>query len=192
MITLAFDSTAKAASVAVCDDEKLLALYNIDNGLTQSELLLPMAENMLKCLGLSFDDVGLLACAVGPGSFTGVRIGVALVKGIAFNKNIPCVAVSTLDELAENLAGLDGIIVPVMDARRAQVYTATYRGEGGNLTKLTPDRAIAIAELAEELKTYDAPIYLVGDGYDITVRGFKTLVPENTPVRLRMQSAYSA
>ena len=193
MITLAFDSTAKAASVAVCDDEKLLALYNIDNGLTQSELLLPMAENMLKCLGLSFDDVGLLACAVGPGSFTGVRIGVALVKGIAFNKNIPCVAVSTLDELAENLAGLDGIIVPAMDARRAQVYTATYRGEGGSLTKLTPDRAIAIAELAEELKTYDAPIYLVGDGYEVARRGLLAAGVEVkcTPSLLITENAYS-
>ena len=128
MITLAFDSTAKAASVAICDGEKLLALYNIDNGLTQSELLLPMAENMLKSLQLSFSDVELLACAVGPGSFTSVRIGVALVKGIAFARNIPCVAVSTLDELAENLHGLNGIIVPCMDARRQQVYTATYRG----------------------------------------------------------------
>ena len=193
MITLAFDSTAKAASVAVCDDEKLLALYNIDNGLTQSELLLPMAENMLKCLGLSFDDVGLLAAAVGPGSFTGVRIGVALVKGIAFNKNIPCVAVSTLDELAENLAGLDGIIVPVMDARRAQVYTATYRGEGGTLTKLTQDRAIAIAELAEELRPLDGPIYLVGDGYEVAKRGLLAAGVEVkcTPSLLITENAYS-
>ena len=194
MITLAFDSTAKAASVAVCDDEKLLALYNIDNGLTQSELLLPMAENMLKSLRLTFDDVGLLACAVGPGSFTGVRIGVALVKGIAFGKNIPCIAVSTLDELAENLAGLDGIIVPCMDARRAQVYTATYRGKDGRLEKLTEDRAIAISELAEELKAYqDEPIYLVGDGYDVAKRGLVAagIEVKETPKLLITENAYS-
>ncbi len=194
MITLAFDSTAKAASVAVCDDEKLLALYNIDNGLTQSELLLPMAENMLKSLRLTFDDIGLLACAVGPGSFTGVRIGVALVKGIAFGKNIPCIAVSTLDELAENLAGLDGIIVPCMDARRAQVYTATYRGKNGRLEKLTEDRAIAISELAEELKAYqDEPIYLVGDGYDVAKRGLVAAGVEvkETPKLLITENAYS-
>lgn len=193
MITLAFDSTAKAASVAVCDGEKLLALYNIDNGLTQSELLLPMAENILKSLGLTFDDVGLLACAVGPGSFTGVRIGVALVKGIAFGKGIPCVAVSTIDELAENLAGLEGIIVPCMDARRAQVYTATYRGRDGRLEKLTPDRAIAIAELAEELKAYDEPIYLVGDGYDVARRGLIAagIDVRHTPALLISESAYS-
>ena len=193
MIILAFDSTAKAASVAVTDDEKLLALYNIDNGLTQSELLLPMAENMLKSLRLSFDDVGLLACAVGPGSFTGVRIGVALVKGIAFGKNIPTIAVSTLDELAENLAGLDGIIVPVMDARRQQVYTATYKGEGGSLEKLTPDRAIAISELAEELKAFSEPIYLVGDGYEVAKRGLSAAGVEvkETPKLLITENAYS-
>ena len=193
MITLAFDSTAKAASVAVCDGEKLLALYNIDNGLTQSELLLPMAENMLKCLNLSFDDVGLLACAVGPGSFTGVRIGVALVKGIAFGRNIPCVAVSTLDELAENLTGLNGIIVPCMDARRQQVYTATYRGCDGNIEKLTEDRAIAISELAEELKGFDEPIYLSGDGYAVAKRGLEAagVKVETTPELLITENAYS-
>ena len=193
MITLAFDSTAKAASVAVCDGDELLALYNIDNGLTQSELLLPMAENMLKSLKLTFDDVNLLACAVGPGSFTGVRIGVALVKGIAFGKNIPCVSVSTLDELAVNLEGLDGIIVPVMDARRQQVYTATYKGEGGSLNKLTPDRAIAISELAEELKCYTEPIYLVGDGYDVAKRGLMAagVNVKNTPKLLITENAYS-
>ena len=194
MIILAFDSTAKAASVAVCEDEKLLALYNIDNGLTQSELLLPMAENMLKSLKLSFDDVGLLACAVGPGSFTGVRIGVALVKGIAFGKNIPCVSVSTLDSLAENLAGLDGIIVPCMDARRAQVYTATSRGEEGKLIKLTEDRAIAISELAKDLRAYgDTPIYLSGDGYEVAKRGLlaEGIKVKDTPKLLISENAYS-
>lgn len=194
MIILAFDSTAKAASCAVCDGDKLLALYNIDNGLTQSELLLPMAESMLKNLKLSWDDIGLLACAVGPGSFTGVRIGVSLVKGIAFGKNIPCVSVSTLDELAENLAGLDGIIVPCMDARRQQVYTATYKGIGGKLEKLTADRAIAISELAQELKEYnDTPIYLVGDGYETARRGLLAAGVEvkDTPPLLICENAYS-
>ena len=194
MIILAFDSTAKAASCAVCDGDKLLALYNIDNGLTQSELLLPMAESMLKNLKLGWDDIGLLACAVGPGSFTGVRIGVSLVKGIAFGKNIPCVSVSTLDELAENLAGLDGIIVPCMDARRQQVYTATYKGIGGKLEKLTADRAIAISDLAQELKEYnDTPVYLVGDGYETARRGLLAAGVEvkDTPPLLICENAYS-
>ena len=166
MIILAFDSTAKVASVAVCDGNRLLGAYNIDNGLTQSELLLPMAENLLSALHLSFDDIELLACSVGPGSFTGVRIGAALVKGLAFGKGIPCVAVSTLDALAENLMPAKGIFIPVMDARRNQVYTATYRSNGKRIEKLTEDRAMSIAELAEEIKAESSPVILCGDGYE--------------------------
>lgn len=194
MIILAFDSTAKAASAAVTDDEKLLALYNIDNGLTQSELLLPMAENMLKSLKLGFDDVGLLTCSVGPGSFTGVRIGTALVKGIAFGKNIPCVPISTLDALAENLRGLRGIIVPCMDARRAQVYTAIYRGKDDALEKLCEDKAVSISALAEELKQYDGEsIYISGDGYTTAKRGLEAagIKVMNTPTLLINENAYS-
>ena len=101
MKILAFDGTAKAASVAVTDNGKVLGYYTIDNGLTQSELLLPMAENLLDSLKISFDDIDIFATSVGPGSFTGVRIGVSLVKGLAFGKNKPCVGVSTLEALAE-------------------------------------------------------------------------------------------
>ncbi len=164
MKVLAFDSVAKVASVAVLDGERVLASYNIDNGLTQSELLMPMAENMLSALGLSFDDIELLSCTVGPGSFTGVRIGVALVKGIAFGRNIPCVGVSALDALAENASGLSGLIVPCMDARRSQVYTAIFRGSKSGLTRLTEDMAISLSELAEGLREYGEPVYIVGDG----------------------------
>ena len=106
MIILAFDGTAKCASCAVLRDEVCLGEYNIDNGLTQSELLLPMAESLLKSLRLNFSDVDMYATSVGPGSFTGVRIGAALVKGLAFGRDVPCAAVSTLEALAENARGL--------------------------------------------------------------------------------------
>lgn len=194
MIIMAFDSTAKVASVAICDDERPLAVYNIDNGLTQSELLLPMAENMLKSIKLGFSDVELFACATGPGSFTGVRIGAALVKGLAFGKDIPCVSVSTLDGLAENAAGLSGIIVPVMDARRSQVYTALYSSDGESTNKLCEDSAISTSELAQMLRAHEgSPIYLVGDGYSVAkaaldAEGVKT---ENTPTLLINENAYS-
>lgn len=194
MITLAFDSTAKIASVAVCDGEELLALYNIDNGLTQSELLLPMAENILKSLKLTVDDIGLFAVSVGPGSFTGVRIGAALVKGLAFGKNIPCVEVSTLEELAENLLGLEGIIAPCMDARRNQVYNALFRCDGEGLVRLTEDRAISIPDLAEELKAFgDERIYLSGDGEAVARAGLTAAgIPlSNTPKLLISENAYS-
>ena len=194
MITLAFDSTAKAASVAVCDEERLLGIYNIDNGLTQSELLLPMAEDLLRSLKLSFSDIELLAATTGPGSFTGVRIGAALVKGIAFGKNLPCVSVSTLDALAENAKGLCGIIVPAMDARRDQVYTAIFSSDGEQIKRLTADLAISTTELASMLKAYENDrIYLVGDGYAtakgaLMQNGVKT---ENTPPLLITENAYS-
>lgn len=194
MITLAFDTSAKIASVAVLDGEKTLALYSIDNGLTQSELILPMAENMLSSLKLSFADVGLFATSVGPGSFTGVRIGVSLVKGLAFGKDIPCAEVSTIEALAENLRGLSGIIVPVMDARRNQVYTATFDSRLGDLSRLTEDRAISLNELYGELSEYkNEKIYLVGDGYDTAYRALSDfgLALETTPDILRGESAAS-
>ena len=112
MKILAFDGTAKAASVAVADGDRVLSVCTVDNGLTQSELLLPMAEDMLKSLKLGFGDIDLFATSVGPGSFTGVRIGVSLIKGLAFGRELPCVEVSTLEALAENLRGLKGIILP--------------------------------------------------------------------------------
>jgi len=193
MKILAFDSTAKAASVAVTEDGKLLGVYNIDNGLTQSELLLPMAENLLKSLKLGFSDIGLLAVSVGPGSFTGVRIGASLVKGIAFGRGIPCSAVSTLEALAENLFPLVGYIVPVMDARRKQVYTATFKSDGRTLERLTPDRAISIDELADELSRLDGDIYLSGDGYDVTAKRLseRGISFRETPPLLITENAYS-
>ena len=194
MKILAFDSTAKVASVAVTENDKALLSYSIDNGLTQSELLLPMAESALKALKLDFSDIDAYAVTVGPGSFTGVRIGVSLVKGLAFSRNMPCVEVSTLESLAENLRGIDALIVPVMDARRAQVYTAIFEGKENGLTRLTEDMAIPISELCERLKDYEGKIYLVGDGYDIAHKalgemGLKNLA--DTPPILRLQNAVS-
>ena len=194
MITLAFDSTAKIASVAVTDGEKLLSIYSVNNGLTQSELLLPMAEDALRELRLSFSDVELLAASVGPGSFTGVRIGTALVKGLAFGKNIPCASVSTLEALAENLSGINGIIVPAMDARRSQLYTAVFEYADGGLTRLTEDIAISISELADILKNYDGrDIYVVGDGYSVATEALTKLGIKlcETPILLRDENAYS-
>ena len=194
MIILAFDGTARSASVAVTDDERLLALYNIDNGLTQSELLMPMAESILKSLKLSFSDVELLTTAVGPGSFTGVRIGVSLIKGIAFGKNIPCVAVSTLEEICESITPLEGILIPCMDARRGQIYTATFESDGENVKRITEDRAISIDALADELKEYKGKkIYLAGDGYAVTKTRLKECGIEvaSTPALLISENAYS-
>lgn len=194
MIILAFDGTAKAASVAVLDGERVLASYTVDNGLTQSELLLPMAEDMLGALHLTFRDVGLFAVAEGPGSFTGVRIGAALVKGLAFGRDIPCVGVSTLEALAENISPLEGILLPCMDARRGQVYSATFASDGCEVRRVTEDRAIAIKDLAEELlREGDKKIYLSGDGYEVARRGLMAagVKVQVTPSMLINESAAS-
>ena len=191
MIILAIDSTAVSGSVALCRDEELLCEFTLNIGNTHSETLLPMVESALKMCGMSVSDVDLFACDEGPGSFTGVRIGAATVKGLAFNSGKPCIGVSTLEALAQNLVGFEGIACPVMNARRGQVYNALFEVNNKEAKRLCEDRALAITELEEELKKLDAPIYLTGDGYSITLDGFKELRCKVTPEPLRYQSGYS-
>ena len=188
---LALDSTAEISTVAVCQGDKLISEITINTGNTHSQTLLPAVEQALNFAEITVNDIDAFACSVGPGSFTGVRIGVATVKGLAFGKDRPCVAVSTLEALAYNLVGYNGIICSVMNARRMQVYNALFRCENGILTRLCADRAISVADLDEELKNINEPIYLCGDGYDITVNGLKESKTEFLPYRQRCQSAYS-
>ncbi len=190
MKILAIDSTAIVASVALCDDEKLIALYTVNNGNTHSETLLPMVESILKEAKLTPADIELFAVSNGPGSFTGVRIGCATIKGIAFGRTIPCVGVSTLEALAYNLKGSDGIICPVMNARRNQVYNALFRFEGDKLVRLCPDRAIAVSELADELSDKEK-IYLSGDGVSITAPAIPANKLGFTHPVMAHQNAYS-
>ena len=195
MKILAIDSTAIVASVAICDGEKLAALYTVNNGNTHSETLLPMVESALAQSKLTVDDIGLFAVSAGPGSFTGVRIGVSTIKGLAFGRDIPCVGVSTLEALAYNLKGSKGIICPVMNARRNQVYNALFRFEGDKLVRLCPDRAIAVKELAAELSENEdyknEIIYLSGDGVDITAPAIPAERLGFTHPVMECQNAYS-
>ena len=164
MLILAFETSAKAASVALTDGAKLLGESYQNTGLTHSQTLLPMAEELLKSCGYTPQQVEAVAVAAGPGSFTGIRIGVAAAKGFAWGKELPCCGVSTLEAMARSLGAYQGLVVPVMDARRSQVYTATFRAEAGALTRLCEDRAISLQQLGEELKNVKEPIFLVGDG----------------------------
>lgn len=191
MKILALDSTAQTATVALTEDEKLLAEYTLNNGNTHSETLLPMVESMLTQLGMEVDDVELFALSCGPGSFTGVRIGAATVKGLAFGMHKPCIGVSTLEALAWNLVACPGLICPVMNARRSQVYTALFRSEGGTLTRLLPDDALSLAELEKILAGYNEPVRLCGDGYGIAREALKSVTIPETPDRWRHASAYS-
>ena len=192
MLILAFESTAKAASAALVRDGKLVSQYSQCSGITHSRTLLPMGEDMLKNAELTLGDVDLIAVAHGPGSFTGVRIGVSMVKGLAWAADKPCVGVSTLEAMAWHGLAAGGLICPVMDARRSQVYNALFRMEDGCPVRLTEDRPIALTELAKELRAYKERVFLVGDGAELSFRTLSelglpcVLAPEN----LRMQSAW--
>ena len=169
MLILALESSAKAASVALMEDESLIAQYSQCCGLTHSRTLLPMVEDMLKNTEKKIADVDLIAVAHGPGSFTGIRIGVSTVKGLAWASDKKCVGVSTLEAMAWHGVSAGGLICPVMDARRSQVYNALFETDGdGRPVRLTEDRAVSLAELTGELKDYECAPLLVGDGAKLT------------------------
>ena len=164
MLILAFETSAKAASVALLDDKKLLGESYQNTGLTHSQTLMVMAEDLLKQCGKTVSDVTAVAVAEGPGSFTGVRIGVAAAKGFAWGRDLPCYGVSTLEAMAESLGVWQGYVCPCMDARRSQVYNALFYVNQGKIRRIAADRAIALVDLGEELKKLEDPIFLVGDG----------------------------
>jgi len=178
LLILAFETSAKAASVALSDGEKLLGESYQNTALTHSQTLLPMAQDLLKSCGYTPQQVEAVAVAAGPGSFTGIRIGVAAAKGFAWGKELPCYGVSTLEAMALNLGIWDGYVVAVMDARRSQVYTATFLAEKGKLTRLCEDRAISLEQLKEELKNCEKTVFLVGDGSNLCYNTLKDTVPE--------------
>ena len=164
MKILAFETSAKAASVALLEKGKLLGESYQNTGLTHSQTLMVMAEDLLKACNLTAKDVEAVAVAEGPGSFTGVRIGVAAAKGFAWGGELPCYGVSTLEAMARNLGVYQGYVVPAMDARRNQVYTAIFHAEKGILSRVEEDMAISLAELGEKIKNFAEPVFLVGDG----------------------------
>lgn len=167
MKILAIESSALTASVAVCEDSLPIASMTLQTGHTHSDTLLPMVEQLLEHAGWSVQDIDLFAVPVGPGSFTGIRIGVSLIKGLAFDSGKPCVGVSSLEGMAYNLAGFEGVLCPVMDARRNQLYNALFRWDGDHLIRLTEDRLIPAADLATELLAYGDHVVLTGEGSTI-------------------------
>ena len=172
MLLLAFETSAKAASVALFENSTLLGEIYQNTGLTHSQTLLVMAQDLLKQCGKTAQDVTDVAVANGPGSFTGVRIGTAAAKGLAWGRELPCWGTSTLESMALSLGIYQGYVCPVMDARRSQVYNALFYADNGQLKRVTEDRAIALADLAVELEQLEGPVFLVGDGSNLT---YKTL-----------------
>ncbi len=191
MKILALESSAKAASCAVLADGELLASAWQAAGLTHSRTLLPMVEGMLKNSELTMEAMDAVAVAAGPGSFTGLRIGIAAVKGLAWAAEKPCIPVSTLEAMAWPLAHLEGSIVCAMDARRQQIYNAAFLADSGALERLREDRALSLEEAAAGLAGLDGPMTIVGDGAQMcfeffTARGIDCRL---APVHLRLQSA---
>ena len=177
MLILAFETSAKAASAALLEDGKLLGESYQNTGLTHSQTLMVMAENLLSQCGKTVEDVTAAAVAAGPGSFTGVRIGVAAAKGFAWGREIPCYGVSTLEAMALSLGAYQGYVCTCMDARRSQVYNALFYVNHGILERVTEDRAISLAELGAELKNLKEPIFLVGDGSNLCYNTLSESVP---------------
>ena len=178
MLILAFETSAKAGSVALLDENKLLGESYQNTGLTHSQTLMVMAEDLLKQCNKTVQDVTAVAVAEGPGSFTGVRIGVAAAKGFAWGREIPCFGISTLEAMAESLGVYQGYVCACMDARRSQVYNALFYVDHGVVERRSEDRAISLADLGAELEHLDGPIFLVGDGADLTHKTLSGSVEE--------------
>lgn len=193
MKILAIDTSATAASAALCDEEKIIGEFFINTKLTHSRTLMPMIESLLSNTDTKILDVDAIAVNCGPGSFTGVRIGVAAAKGLAFADELPCIEVSTLESLAYNLQCSKCIICSVMDARCSQVYNALFRCDGKEIQRLCEDRALSISELCDELRGCNEEIMLVGDGAQLCYNAMKELLPNVVfaPLSLRFQRAAS-
>lgn len=192
MLTLGIDSSASAASAAVVENGKLLGEFFVNTKQTHSQTLLPMVQGLLQTVGHSCNEVDVLAVSHGPGSFTGVRIGVACVKGIALPNDTPCVGVSTLEAIAYGGISVEGaVLCAVMDARCSQVYNALFQVEKGVLRRLTDDRALAIADLEKECRTYGEKLLLLGDGAALCHKTFEAWGAKLAPESIRFQRASS-
>jgi len=169
---LAVDTSAKAASAAVVEDGKIIAESYINTKITHSQTILPMVKSILEACGQTIEQIDTFAVSVGPGSFTGLRIGISLVKGLAFSTQKKCVPVSTLEALCHNVSAI-GRICAVMDARCSQVYTATFDFDGEKYTRITEDEAISLVQLEENVKKCKKPVVFVGDGAEMCYNKLK-------------------
>ncbi len=194
MKILAIDTSAKAASACIAQEDKIIGEFFINTSLTHSQTLMPMIEQLCKNAQVPISEIEAVAVNAGPGSFTGVRIGVAAAKGLAFDKSLPCVAVSTLESMAYNALGSDCVVCAVMDARCSQVYNALFRVSGEKIERLCSDRALSLTDLEQDLKAYGGEkIMLIGDGAEITFEFLRNSLSDVilAPVNIRIQKASS-
>ena len=193
MIMLALDCSAGPASCAVTSNGEIVTCAAVNVATTHSQTLMPMVEKCLSDAGLRVADMDRIAVSNGPGSFTGIRIGIATVKGLADGSGVPVTGVSTLAAMARNFDGLpiDAVICATMDARCRQVYTACFACENGKITRMTDDEALILDELFENLSKIKKPIILVGDGANLCYTFLRDRLPSIriAPPHLRFQSA---
>lgn len=183
MKILSIDSSAKSASAALTDGKHLISECFVNTALTHSRTLMPMIDNMLKQSDTDFSEIDAFCVSAGPGSFTGIRIGVAAIKGLALSNNKPCAGVSTLEAMAYNFTDENCIVCSAMDARCSQVYNAIFRCENGVVSRLCEDRALPISELLKELESYNETVYFAGDGAEICFKAY-----ENKPENIKLSS----
>lgn len=186
MLILGIDTCCMAATAALLDDTRLIAQTVINNKKTHSQKMMPMIEQMFDMAEIDISEVDCFAVAAGPGSFTGVRIGVAAAKAMAQACGKPVVGVSTLEALANNNSLFGGIICPILDARREQVYNSLF--EGGGLKRLCGDRALGIDRLLAELLEYDKKILFCGDGVSVYAEAVKNALGDRAVFASRMQN----
>ena len=175
MKILALECSAGPVSCAISENGKIVSSRFAITGLTHSQTLMPMVAEMLKSESLTMNDIDGIAISYGPGSFTGIRIGISAAKGLATPRNLPCYPVSTLRAIAEKFRDTNCTLCAVMDARCNQVYNALFRIKNGNIERLCPDRALMIEELINEIKDIDDSIIIAGDGFNL----FKEYEGEN-------------
>lgn len=171
MRILAFDSSGLVATVAIMEDDVTLAEYTVNYKKTHSQTLLPMLDEIVKMIEFDLSTVDAIAVSGGPGSFTGLRIGAATAKGLGLALDKPLINIPTVDGLAYNLYGNTGLICPIMDARRNQVYTGLYRFENGEFQVVEEQMAIAVQDLVEKLNAYGEKVTFLGDGVPVYKNG---------------------
>ena len=192
MKILGIDSSGLVASAAIADEKNIIAEFTVNNKQTHSQTLLPMIEKVVDMSGIELEQIDAIAIAAGPGSFTGLRIGSATAKGIGLALKKPVVSVPTLEGLAYRVSVFDGIICPIMDARRNQVYTGIYKMDKGNLVSLSEKKAVDIHEIMEELEKYDEKVIFLGDGVEVQRETIEKEFKKEycfAPIHLSKQSA---
>ena len=178
MKILALDSSGMAASVAVVEDENMLAEYTVNYKKTHSQTLLPMLDAAVQMIQLKLDTIDAIAVASGPGSFTGLRIGSATAKGLGLALDKPIIGVPTTQAMAYNLFGAGGVVCPIMDARRNQVYTGIYGFKNGHLEILEDQMAADIYQVIEKLNALKCPVIFTGDGISV----YREVIDQNIQV----------